>query len=1092
MKLKFYVLTVCAIALTLDLKAQCPADITLSSQTDVDSFPAVYGCSMISGALVISGNDITNLDSLSMITDVGINMYGQGIVIKDNPVLTDISGLFSHSSGKTTGIEINNNDALTNLDGLQHVWEIGGYGFVLTGNDALVNIGALSKVTMISLIAKISGNAMLTNLNGLQSFTEVSIARGGGVTLEISNNPSLMDVDSLSNFVELRGPASRLTLTNNPKLTRGCGLYAVLNDFATNCPDCPVTFDFSGSGVTREQILAGGPCTSTGQHVCDGGIALTSQADVNAFPANHGCPTIKGLLSISGSDITDLTPLSNIDSVGSLSIANNANLTNLHGLEGIKAIGRTCACISAGLVVDNNPKLTDINALSGLTSNLGMIKITNNAVLTNVNGLSHLTTLGDGVDYAVQSIVIANNPRLGSLAGLSGISGTVGGIDINNNNALVDLKGLQHITSIAGYGLSISDNVLLSNISALSKVTDVGASIHISHNFGLQNLNGLQSLQRINIVRGGGVALVVTGNPALGNVDSLSNFTEMRGPTMTVDFSNNGSLKRGCGLFPLLNDYVQNCPDCQVTYNFSGSTTITREMILAGGPCPAESAACNSNISLASQADVDSFPSKYGCSVINGYLFIRGADITNLDSLSNIRSIDNLFIDGNPVLENIDGLSHLTTIPGTLPGTPFAGLRINNNPKLTNIDGLLSLTSVGQELVITNNPSLRNIEGLASLTSVGANPQIHYLGLDLENNAALTTIAGLRNLSAIKGYVDIINNDALTDFDGLQKIQQINISGLAIVDNDALKNLNGLSSLRRIYGTYSSGLKISNNASLTNVDSLSNLIDMGNPPRYLTVTDNPNLIRGCGLYNIIRLQYCAGCNGTLTLSNNGAGITRDEIIAAGPCNGNDTVSPTMPTDLAFADVTDNSMTVSFTRGVRAKGYLILMRAFESSLPDEGPVNNIFYNVGNVIGCCSIVVGAGMDTTHYITYLEPDLDYYFDIIPWIQVDMGITYFPDLALSGYQRTLPQPQPYPNPFMEELVIPVTVTEANAMVKILITDHMGRRVSEITQTLKAAGKHEIRWNRVDLHGNRVVNGVYTYSVTTSDNSIKGLVMAK
>ena len=71
-----------------------------------------------------------------------------------------------------------------------------------------------------------------------------------------------------------------------------------------------------------------------------------------------------------------------------------------------------------------------------------MVKITNNAVLKDVDGLSHLTTLGDGVDYAVQSIVIGNNPMLASLAGFSNISGTVGGIDINNNNALVDLNGL--------------------------------------------------------------------------------------------------------------------------------------------------------------------------------------------------------------------------------------------------------------------------------------------------------------------------------------------------------------------------------------------------------------------------------------------------------------------------------------------------------------------------------------------------------------------------------------------------------------------------------------------------------------------------
>jgi hypothetical protein len=1041
------------------------------------------------GSVAIDANqNMISLNGLNNVTTIDGGACGclrDGLKVTNNPRLTNLDVLSSVTTVKGY-LYLEKNGALQNLDGLASVASIaansniGNQALIIKDHAVLTSIRGLRKLTRIPGKMYILNNMMLGNFAGLGKVTTIN----GDIIID--NNPALREVDSLSSLTTMDTGAT-LTVTNNHNLTRGCGLYNVLH---TSNP--PSTFSGNGPGVTKDQILADGPCeNSTAPKICNGDIALTSQADVNAFPTTRGCTTITGMLSISGNDITDLTPLSGIDSLGSLYITNNANLENLHGLEEIKVIGHTCPCIFPGLVLDNNGKLSNIDGLSGLTSSAGLVKITNNPVLTNINGLSHLTVLGDGVDYAVQSIVIQNNPRLESLAGFSGISGTVGSIDISNNNALIDLKGLQHITSIAGYGLNITDNVLLSDIGALSKVTDVGAGIHISHNIGLQNLNGLRSLRRINIVRGGGVALVVTGNPALGNVDSLSNLTEMRGPTMTIDFSNNGSLGRGCGLFPLLNDYVQNCPDCQVTYNFSGSL-VTKEEVLAGGPCPSESAGCNNNIGLSSQADVDSFRSKYGCSVINGYLFIRGADITNLDSLADIRSIDNLFIDGNPVLENVDGLSHLTTIPGILSGNPFAGLRINDNPKLTNIDGLRSLTSVGQELVITNNSSLQNIEGLASLTSVGANPQIHYLGLDLENNAALTTIAGFRNLASIKGYVDIINNDALTDFDGLQKIEQINISGLAIMDNDALKNLNGLSSLRRIYGTYSSGLKISNNASLTNVDSLSNLIDMGNPPRYLTVTDNPNLTRGCGLYNIIRTQFCAGCNGTLTLSNNGAGFTREEIIAVGPCDGNDTVSPTMPTGLMFMDVTDNSMTVSFTRGERAKGYLILMRAFESSLPDEGPVNNIFYDVGNVIGCCSIVVGKGMDTTHYIIYQEPDVDYYFDIIPWIQADMGITYFPDLALSGHQRTLPQPQPYPNPFVEELVIPVTVTDENSTVNILISDQLGRPVSQMVKTLGNAGKYEIRWNRVDSAGNKVMNGVYTYSITTPNSSMRGLVMAK
>jgi hypothetical protein len=1101
----------------------CQGDVTLTSQADVDAFRSGRGCTIISGELAIIGfvgdGDITNLDSLSSLTKVGSisiaynqrlkNINGlsnitsigtnsnnnkeSSIIVEGNPMLTSLSG-FSGLSGAIGGVYINDNDALTSLDGLQHINKIGGYGLQLNDNDVLVNTSALSKVTMINLEAQIANNSLLTNLNGFRSLAEISIVRGGGVTLEISGNPMLENVDSLSNFVSLRGPHSALTVTNNPKLTKGCGLYPVLNDFATNCPDCPVTFDFSGSGVTREEILAGGPCTNpTESKTCDGAISLTSQADVDAFPASHGCTTIKGLLSISGNDITDLTPLSIIDSVGSLYITNNANLQSLHGLEGIIAVGHVCPCIYPGLTIDNNAKLSNIDGLSGIASIGGLVKITNNAVLTNINGLSHLTRLGDGVDYAEQSIVIENNPMLSTLAGFSNVSGTVGQIDINNNDALTNLNGLQNITSIAGYGLSLMGNSSLTDISALSRVTDVGGAVHISDNAMLPNLNGLQSLRAVNIVRGSSVALVVTGNMKLTNVDSLSSFTELRGPSMTVNFSDNPDLTKGCGLFPLLNDFAVNCPDCQVTYNFSGSG-ITKEGILAGGRCqPSAPTTCDGNITLSSQAAVDAFSSTYGCSIVNGVLNINGSDITRLDSLSMITHVGVLFIGNNTVLQDLDGLNNLTTIGGGHCQCPAAGMYITGNPQLMNVDGLSSLVSIDKELSIKGNSSLQNINGLSSLTTIGSNPELHYLSMEIDNNAALTTIRGLRNLESISGRTSVSNNNALLAFDGFQKIKSID--GFAIYGNASMANLNGLASLEHIYaspGTGTATFVLSDNASLTNVDSLSNLVDILGPDRRLFITNNPNLTRGCGLYDLLRIEFCADCNGTLTMSNNGPGFTRDEIIAGGPCDGNDDVSPTAPTNLMFADVTENSMTVSFTKGVRADGYIILMRAFESSLPDDGPVTNHFYQVGNTIGCCSIVVGNGMDTTHYISYQEPDVDYYFDIIPWTSVDIGIHYFTDLALSGHQRTLPPSQPYPNPFMEELTIPVTVTEANVTVRISITDQLGRSVSEITQTVQTPGKHEIRWNRADHQGNRVMNGVYTYSINTPHNSVKGLVMAK
>jgi hypothetical protein len=340
------------------------------------------------------------------------------------------------------------------------------------------------------------------------------------------------------------------------------------------------------------------------------------------------------------------------------------------------------------------------------------------------------------------------------------------------------------------------------------------------------------------------------------------------------------------------------------------------------------------------------------------------------------------------------------------------------------------------------------------------------------------------------GSVEIIGNNSLVNIDGLSSV---NTTGAVNIDgNPMLLNLDGLASLEHVWDSPTSVMRITNNASLVNVDSLSSFHDIAGPDRRLVVTDNPNLVKGCGFYNLLNTNFCDGCPGTSTFSGNGAGVTREEILAAGPCDGSAPAGPTPATNLMFADVTDNSMTVSFDVGTAAEGYLTVMRSFESSLPDEAPQDGQEYNVGNVIGCCSIVVGKGTDTSLYIVYQEPEVDYFFDIIPYTIDFSNYNYFPEKALSGYQRTLPRPQPYPNPFVEAITIPFTVND-DANVRIMISDQLGRPVSEVVNNTFVRGKHLVIWNRLDAAGKRADDGVYMYSIAVEGNEpVKGLVMAK
>ena len=52
------------------------------------------------------------------------------------------------------------------------------------------------------------------------------------------------------------------------------------------------------------------------------------------------------------------------------------------------------------------------------------------------------------------------------------------------------------------------------------------------------------------------------------------------------------------------------------------------------------------NVELYSQADVIAFASNYpNCTAINGYLLITGQDITNLNSLQNLQTLEDLYIE---------------------------------------------------------------------------------------------------------------------------------------------------------------------------------------------------------------------------------------------------------------------------------------------------------------------------------------------------------------------------------------------------------------------------------------------------------------
>ncbi|WP_169577901.1 Ig-like domain-containing protein [Salisaeta longa] len=73
------------------------------------------------------------------------------------------------------------------------------------------------------------------------------------------------------------------------------------------------------------------------------------------------------------------------------------------------------------------------------------------------------------------------------------------------------------------------------------------------------------------------------------------------------------------------------------------------------------------------------------------------------------------------------------------------------------------------------------------------------------------------------------------------------------------------------------------------------------------------------------------------------------------------------------------------------------------------------------------------------------------------------------------------YPNPFEEGTALPFTLKEKRS-VRVAIYNILGQRVRWMTLGEKAAGRHVVRWDGRNQHGQLVGSGVYFYRITAGD----------
>ena len=236
----------------------------------------------------------------------------------------------------------------------------------------------------------------------------------------------------------------------------------------------------------------------------------------------------------------------------------------------------------------------------------------------------------------------------------------------------------------------------------------------------------------------------------------------------------------------------------------------------ANAQCPAPP-----KLTLNSQAEVDAFPANYpGCTMIpsNVDLIVSGNDITNLDSLKQLVSVEGTFdIKNSAILSDITGLINLTTV---------GQLDIERCPQLNSLDGLQNLTTVTDDLEFSNMDGLTDISQLSGLTSIGGDVQIN----DCD---ALVTLAGFDNIASIGGDLIIKESANLTDLTALSNLTTVGGS-VKILANKNLPNLDGLGNITSIGG----GIDVKNNNSLSDCLGSCSMLDALVPPNNAFFSNN--------------------------------------------------------------------------------------------------------------------------------------------------------------------------------------------------------------------------------------------------------------
>jgi len=270
----------------------------------------------------------------------------------------------------------------------------------------------------------------------------------------------------------------------------------------------------------------------------------------------------------------------------------------------------------------------------------------------------------------------------------------------------------------------------------------------------------------------------------------------------------------------------------------------------------------NGDVTLTTQQEVEEFgQAKY--TTIDGTLEISGS-VTDLSPLKNLAIINYAF--------NLRYTSQLTTIKGmdslevVNASYFFHGIRIDNNKSLRSLEGLEKLTGNNGYLYIINNDELTDLNGLNNLS------YNHFGELRIEGCDKLINLHGLEEFQWLDGDIMIKDNPVLEDISAFGNLNFIT-GRIRIKNNTSLQSGDGFKSLHK-----AEGIEVYGNTMLSNLKVFSSLdtVTLG-----ITLINNSALTDLSGLEKLktcqgFDIEYCPSLRslkGLENLANAGGGIS---------------------------------------------------------------------------------------------------------------------------------------------------------------------------------------------------------------------------